>query len=32
MDQLAPFITAALWRPPANPVPITRPQLARTAN
>ena len=24
MDQLAPFITAALWRPAANPVSITR--------
>jgi homoserine O-acetyltransferase len=32
MDQLAPFITAALWRPASNPVPITPPQLARTAN
>ncbi len=32
MDQLAPFLTAALWRPAANPVPITRPHLARTAN
>lgn len=32
MDQLAPFITAALWRPAANPVPITRPRLERAAN
>jgi homoserine O-acetyltransferase len=32
MDQLAPFLTAALWRPAANLVPITRPTLARTAN
>ncbi len=32
MDQLAPFLTAALWRPSANPVPITRAQVARTAN
>ena len=32
MDQLAPFITAALWRPSGNPVPIARPHLARTAN
>ncbi len=31
MDQLAPFLTAALWRP-ASPVPIARPQLARAAN
>lgn len=32
MDQLAPFLTAALWRPAANPVPIRGPQLARSAN
>ncbi len=32
MDQLAPFLTAALWRPAGKPVPIARPQLARTAN
>jgi homoserine O-acetyltransferase/O-succinyltransferase len=33
-DQLAPFLTAALWRPSANPVPITRTHtpVARTAN
>ena len=32
MDQLAPFITAALWRPSGNPVPIARPQVVRAAN
>jgi homoserine O-acetyltransferase len=33
-DQLAPFLTAALWRPAPNPVPITRARTtaARTAN
>jgi len=32
MDQLAPFITAALWRPAGPPVSITRPPMARAAN
>jgi homoserine O-acetyltransferase len=32
MDQLAPFITAALWRPAGPPVSITRGQMARAAN
>ncbi len=31
MDQLAPFITAALWRPSAHAVPINGPRLAEDA-
>ena len=31
MDQLAPFITAALWRPSAEAVPINGPRLASEA-
>jgi homoserine O-acetyltransferase/O-succinyltransferase len=32
MDQLAPFITAALWRPAGPSVSITRAQIVRAAN
>jgi homoserine O-acetyltransferase/O-succinyltransferase len=32
MEQLAPFITAALWRPAGPPVSITRAQAVRAAN